>query len=61
MKRIEDHAYKVSQDEWEKLKELLEAELEDYVQIIKYLSKGLTALENNGSNTVFNNKTLKKS
>ncbi|WP_107923587.1 motility associated factor glycosyltransferase family protein [Lysinibacillus parviboronicapiens] len=60
VKRIEDHAYKVSQDEWEKLKELLEAELEDYVQIIKYLSKGLTALENNGSNTVFNNKTLKK-
>lgn len=58
--KIENQAYLVSEDEWTGLKEILEQELKDYNQIIKHLEKGLTTLENNKSNTTFNNKTLKK-
>ncbi|MEK5483886.1 MULTISPECIES: motility associated factor glycosyltransferase family protein [unclassified Viridibacillus] len=58
-KCIENISYIVSQDEWENLKGILEYELEDYDQIKRQLLKGLTALENNNSNTTFSNQTLK--
>ncbi len=58
--RIADQAYIVGQDEWINLKEILEGELKVYNQIIKHLLKGLTALDNNKSATIFNNKTLQK-
>ncbi|WP_313892595.1 6-hydroxymethylpterin diphosphokinase MptE-like protein [Psychrobacillus sp.] len=59
-KEIDNQSYLVSQDEWKKLQGILEDELKDYDQIIKHLLKGLAALENNNSSTVFNNKILKK-